>query len=322
MMIDPKQSFFLGAYATSPNSKIWNAQLEAEYYQALKKSPYICGLEHPFVGTLHPKDDAWFLNHIKPEWDYVFTCIPGLMGKLMENPHFGLASDDEKGRLEALDFYRKAFDAVEQLNAHLGRQSVRAIQIHSGPSRKNNIVSSQASFVKSLQTLSQWNWKDCRILVEHCDEYKTSQTPAKGFLSLSEEIEALNLVNLNLNQPIKLLINWGRSVLEGRSTQTALDHLKKAKDAGLLAGLIFSGVANEDNPWGVWKDSHAPPAPLAEKSLLTNKEIQACFEIADSISLRILGLKITSEPEINDLERSVQLNLDGLKLLHLCINEK
>jgi len=321
-MAESNQSFFLGAYATSPNSKVWNAQVEAEYYQALKKSPYICGLEHPFVGTLHPSDDAWFLDHIKPEWDYVFTCIPGLMGRLEKNPHFGLASDHERGRLDSIDFYRSAFHAVEKLNAHLGRQSVRAIQVHSGPSRKNNISSSQDSFVKSLQTISQWDWKDCRILVEHCDAYKETQTPAKGFLRLKEEIAALEFLNQTMSQPVKILINWGRSVLEGRSTQTVLDHLNMVKDAGLLEGIIFSGVTNEDNPWGIWKDSHVPPAPFAGKSLLTKNEIQACFEIVNPKSLSILGLKITSEPEIFNLERSVQLNLDSLDLLYLCANGK
>lgn len=312
-------SFFLGSYATFNNSP-WDRHLESKYYLGLKKLPFLQGLEIPFTGSLHPHDDEWFLKNISPDWNFVMTCLPGLMDRLAHRPAFGLASDDESGRLEAMEFYKLAFEAVMKLNHHLGRSVVKAIEIHSGPTRSDNVTSSMDSFKKSLKTLSEWDWKDCQVIVEHCDAYVAGQKSAKGFMNIKDEIKAILEVNENSKKPIKMLINWGRSVLEGRSASTVLEHLHLVKKAELLEGLIFSGCTKEENPWGIWKDNHVPPAPLAQKSLMTRESMKACFEIADPKVLKILGLKVTNEPGIKNVESSISLNGSALKILEDCLS--
>ena len=103
--------YFVGAYAASPNQTQWDAVVETAFYQALQRLPNVKGLEHPFLGALHQHDEQWFLTNIAPQWNYVFTCIPGIMNALGQNPMFGLASDDQAGRLAALDF-------MQQLQLH------------------------------------------------------------------------------------------------------------------------------------------------------------------------------------------------------------
>lgn len=113
--------YYVGAYASSPCNNGWNAEIESEFYNALKKDPRIQGLEHPFLGKLHSEDDDWFLANIDPNWTYVFTCIPGTMAALGEMPAFGIASADEAGRKAAIAFLAKARDAIAKLNAHCGK---------------------------------------------------------------------------------------------------------------------------------------------------------------------------------------------------------
>ena len=43
-------SYFVGAYAASPNNPHWDPELETRYYEQLKAIPSIKGLEHvPWV---------------------------------------------------------------------------------------------------------------------------------------------------------------------------------------------------------------------------------------------------------------------------------
>ena len=142
----------MGAYASSPNVGDWDAELETRYYNEIKSFDNIGGLEHPFAGTLHNRDEDWFLENIDPSWDFVFTTIPGVMGAIGKNPNFGIASDDANGRAESLAFMKKACDAVAKLNAHTGRQSVRAIQIHTSPN-KSKAGSSKESLEASILSL-------------------------------------------------------------------------------------------------------------------------------------------------------------------------
>ena len=183
-------SYFVGAYAASPNTATWNPELEAQYYAKLSALPNVKGLEHPFLGSLHPHDDAWFISHIDPKWRFVFTCIPGVMAAMARNPHIGLASDDASGRQEALAFVRQARDAIATLNAACGSHVVDAIEIHSAPD-KTRAASSVASLTASLAELVQWDWQGARLVIEHCDAHVPGQVASKGFLTLADEIAAI-----------------------------------------------------------------------------------------------------------------------------------
>ncbi|MEJ6004097.1 DUF4862 family protein [Paucibacter sp. AS339] len=315
--------YFVGAYAASPNTSAWEPDLEARYYQRLMDLPNVKGLEHPFTGRLHPHDDNWFIQNIDKQWRFVFTCIPGVMAALSRNPHFGIASDNAQGREEALLFLRKACEAISTLNAACGKRVVDAIQIHTAPNRAV-AASSVGALKESLATLVQWDWQGARVVIEHCDAYLPNQLPSKGFLSLNEEIETVLDINARFGCNLGVVINWGRSVIEARDPRGALQHLRLAKEKGVLAGLMFSGASGADTPYGSWSDSHMPPAKKlsdgvgADGSLMTEAAMHECLRLADYKSLPILGLKIGIRPPDASLDdrvayiRSALASLDAL----------
>ncbi len=314
--------YYLGAYASSPNALSWDAQLETQYYDRLKTLTNIEGLEHPFIGSLHPHDEQWFLSHVDPKWNYVFTCVPGIMAAKAANHHFGIASDNESGRIEAINFLGKARDAIETLNKHTGRQAVKAIQIQTSPS-KSAARSSVESLQQSLEQISQWDWQGAKIVIEHCDTLIANQRAEKGFLSLDEEIKAVQQCS---NQNIGIVINWGRSAIETRSACGVIEHIEKAKEAGVLAGLMFSGASDKDSEYGAWKDTHMPAAVSdgaicgEPTSLMTETEIFKCLKTADAATLDILGIKIGIRPYNTPIEKRVNYNEHVLAILDRYFN--
>jgi hypothetical protein len=72
--------FHVAAYACSPNGFTWDfPELETPYYERLKENKLVRGLEYPFIYGLHLYDDEWFLSNIDTQWEFAFTCIPGVM---------------------------------------------------------------------------------------------------------------------------------------------------------------------------------------------------------------------------------------------------
>ena len=320
--------YILGAYAASPNQSSWDAALETAFYAALKTLPNLKGLEHPFLGCLHPHDDNWFLANIDPQWDYVFTCIPGIMTALSHNPQFGLASEDESGRQEALAFMQQACAAIGKLNAHLGRQAVSAIQIQTAPAR-HNAASSVTALKASLHTMLQWDWQGARIMIEHCDAYVPGHTPSKGFLALNDELDVLTALNATLPQSklLGMVINWGRSVFETRHVDGALEHIQLAQQAGLLSGLMFSGVSDQDSEYGAWRDSHQPAKKSAlvqhgePGSWMSEQAMHQCLAACNAAELLVLGAKIGIRPHSADIRSRMDYIRDTLAILdRYCIN--
>ena len=314
--------YTVGAYAASPNQSAWDPVLETAYYHALKQLPNLKGLEHPFLGALHQYDDDWFLANIDAKWDFVFTCIPGIMTALSQNPLFGLASDDEAGRVAALKFMQQACGAIGKLNAHLGRQAVTAIQIQTAPAR-HKASSSKAALLASLETMLSWDWHGARILIEHCDAYVPEHTPSKGFLALSDELTVLTEINRSVpaQQQLGVVINWGRSVFETRRVAGALEHILQAKAAGLLSGLMFSGVSDQHSDFGAWRDSHQPPqqsaaVPYGEPgSWMSEQAMQQCLAACNAAELLVLGAKIGIRPHSAGIDQRIATISDTLAIL-------
>lgn len=317
-------TLFLGAYAASPNVSGWDPMLETAYYQQLKTLPQLAGLEHPFTGSLHTHDDSWFLANIDPSWDYVFTTIPGVMNALGQDPHFGLASTNQAGRQAAIDFMQQANQAIAKLNQHLGRQAVTAIMLHSAPAR-HKAVGSAAALAESLATLLSWDWHGARLLLEHCDTLVPGQLPSKGFLTLEDELTVLAAVNTQYKpvKPMGVVINWGRSVLETRAMQGALQHLQAAKSQGLLQGLMFSGVSDQPTAYGAWQDSHQPiknggQVLIGEPgSWLTEQAVHDCLTLCSDVELSVLGLKIGIRPVSASLTERIAYLRSQLALFEL-----
>ena len=310
-------SSFLGAYATSPCVSGWDEAAETAYYAALKALPGLRGLEYPFTGRLHPFDDDWLLCNLEPAWDIVLTLLPGNMDRLAIDPLFGLASDDASGRVAAVAFAAEARAAVARLNQAAGRRRVVAVELHSGPRRGvAGVSSSAAALTASLVEIAAWDWEGARLVVEHCDAWRPDLPPAKGFLDAGDEIAAVRAANEAIHGAgIGVAVNWGRSVLETRDPQWALRHVVAAKQAGLLAGLMFSGCSGAETPWGVWQDSHMPHADAATGSLMTEDAIADCLRAAGD-GLTYVGGKLTARPNDADLERRVGLNRDLLAVLN------
>lgn len=314
-------TYILGAYAASPNVSGWDPALEQAYYQALSQLPLVSGLEHPFLGRLHQHDDAWFLQQLAPHWDYVFTTIPGVMNALAKQPGFGLASTDAVGRQAALDFMQAARQALLKLNQHLGRRAVKAVMLHSAPAQ-NQVAGSAACFSASMQELLSWDWQGAQLLVEHCDAYVPPQVPSKGFLSLEDELAVLSALKQQGATAVGVVINWGRSVFEGRDPATAIAHLQAAGQAGLLAGLMFSGVSAEDSAYGAWRDSHQPirnhqqPELGSPCSWLTEQAVAMALDAAAPLdALTVLGLKIGVRPETATVAERIALLSAQLQIL-------
>lgn len=316
--------YFLGAYAASPNVSGWHAELETAYYQQLKSLNQLRGLEHPFTGSLHPHDDNWFLANIDPAWDYLFTTIPGVMNALAKNPLFGLASEDEAGRLAAIAFMQQANQAIAKLNQHLGRQAVTAIMLHSAPAR-HKAEGSAAALEKSLATLLSWDWHGAQLLLEHCDALLPGQQPSKGFLSLQDELQVLAAMNAKYQpaKPLGVVINWGRSVLETRDAEGALQHIAAAKAQGLLQGLMFSGISDQATAYGAWQDSHQPIKNGAKVligepgSWLTEQAVAACLASCRDLELSVLGLKIGIRPHTASLAERMDYLRSQLSVFEL-----
>ena len=244
------KKFIVGAYVSSISLREWNIEDETLFYKNLRERSRIRGLEHAFYGTLHRYDDDWFLKNIHPDWDFAFTCLPGTRAIIKKNPEFGLASNESKAQAEALEFISAGNQAVKKLNHHLQRKAVIAVQVHSAPAQN----ASKKAFAEALKIICSWDWDGAKILVEHCDAFKADGKHAKGFLTLEDEIWAISEVHKKkLSTPLDAMLNWGRSVVEGRDPSHVLKHIEALKEMGWLKAFIFSGTTS------LFDDKHTPP---------------------------------------------------------------
>ena len=109
--------YIIGAYATAPSLADNDKLNEHKFYEKLIESiPEIRGLEIPFWGKeIHQFGSDFLLDIIDKNWDNVLSCIPGSMSKLANNPKFGLASDDENGRAEAVAMHKKVNQVLHKM---------------------------------------------------------------------------------------------------------------------------------------------------------------------------------------------------------------
>jgi hypothetical protein len=303
---------FVSAYAAASPALPWDPAAEGALFDGLARLG-LAGLELPFTGRLHAHDDAWLIAQLRPDWRFILTLLPGTMNHLKEDKHFGLASADADGRRRALDFAETARRAIERLHGHLGRKAVAAVSFHGAPRLADSGArSSLEAFADSLTELRGRDWDGAELLVEHCDAAVPDHAPDKGFLRIEDECAAIKLSRGRA--PARVLINWGRSAIEARSAAGPKEHLRRAREAGLLAGLFFSGATPIHPDYGEWKDAHAPFSTSCPASILTPAAAKAALKEAGELSY--LGLKIQPLPvSLGVPERLAmfQAGLDGLK---------
>jgi len=321
--------YIVGAYATAPSLGNNDRALETDFYNQLIQSiPEIRGLEVPFWGDeIHWFGSDFLLNIIKPEWDNVLSCIPGTMGALEKKPHFGLASDDKQGRIEAVAMQKRANLMLHRMNERYGRKSIIAVQMVTGPSVPvDGVSSSKASFLRSMEEILSWDWGGAKLVIEHADASIPNQPFDKGFFTLNDEIELLE--NLSNDYNLGVTINWARSAIEGRSSEKPIEHLKLVSQHEMLSGLMFSGVSNNDERYGQWKDTHMPFAQsfdvkhYEENSLLTQDNVSNTLKEVDLDKLDYLGIKLLTIPvDTSSIEKRVGVNRDAITILNNIISK-
>jgi hypothetical protein len=313
--------YFVGAYAASPCGNHWDADLETAFFDALAGETFVAGLELQFKGAVHEHDPQWLYRNLRPHWKIVLTTIGGAMQRLADDPAFGLASNDEGGRRRALDYLRSAALAVRLLNENMGHAVVRCVEIHSAPRPCAGIAPSVSALHQSLDELRHWDWGGAALAMEHCDAFVAAHAPAKGFLTLEDEIGAIH--QSRGPTPIGICVNWGRSAIEARDPAAPHRHILQARKAGLLTGLIFSGATQGSSEFGDWADLHAPFSREngADGHLLTSAHAAACLAAAQlgaagragkgdavAVSPVFLGFKVSIRPTtLTVAERVVEL---------------
>lgn len=281
--------YIVGAYPASPAHKIWDPAAEETFFSMLASDSRIGSLELPWMGALHPHDTQWLDKKFPQELEAVVTSIPFVMGQLGNDPNYGIASPDEASRAMAIAHLREVFYSVAEFHQKIGRSAVSHIEIHSAPRQ----VGSSSHLAKSLHEIASWNWQGVKIVIEHCDAFISGQRPEKGFLSLHDEIDAIE----SSGSEVGVLINWGRSAIEFRDANRVVEHIESAKSADLLQGLIFSGASNAEGLFGYpWIDAHHPFRKNVShkfgdpESLLTDELAKAAIKAAGEIPL--LGIKM------------------------------
>lgn len=260
--------FVVGAYAALPTER----PAQEDFYTALAETGWVTGIEIPFPGVF-PTDLEWLANQLKGRFPHsVITAIPGTMGRLSTDKTFGLASTDTDGRAAALGFTKEILETIDQLHQVAGEKIVSGVEIHSAPS----VNAEKEAFARSLQTLSnQFDAAGLNLIIEHCDAYNPAVPGEKRFLTVTDEIWAAR------DSLAKITVNWGRSVVETHDPHAPETHLSEIKEAGLLAGLMFSGAGEHATQYGpVWGDAHLPLNTDEPTSWMTPELVRACMQIA------------------------------------------
>lgn len=283
-------SLIAGAYPAQP------AELQEQFYQGLAAISPIRGLELPYG----PHGGTGWPSGAPEGWPAVVTAIPGTMQRLGVNEGFGLASADAAGRREALEFAAGVQEYAGRLRDE--GHEVEAVELHSAPTGG----ASARWFEESLKEVLEWDWGPARVLIEHCDAPRQGSRPEKGFLAFAEEVDIAVSLKAQGWEQVGVTINWARSVIESGNPDTAVEHLSLGRDAGVLAGLVFSGCSPEDTGFGYpWIDAHLPAVEVEgapPSSLLNRREIDRCLAAAGP--LPILGFKIGLGPqELSPAER-------------------
>lgn len=295
----------------------WDVEVETAWLQTVvAEVGSIRGLEIPFWGTTSGRNDyEHALKHVPNDWDHVITTIPAAwMAVSSGNVDFGLASRNSNGREAAVREMGAVRDLVERVCERMGKPCVLAVQLASAPRVPGSRAGADSFALReSLCELRDWDWCGARLVVEHCDAAMDDRPPAKGFLPLSAEISAVQSAG-GAEAGLGIVINWGRSAIEGRSSTTPELHVEMARSAGLLAGLMFSGTAEDSEEYGCWSDLHLPVSAVEETSIMDEASMEQCLSLAGP--LLYTGIKVLVQPmstaEVRARLRANQATLDAV----------
>ncbi|MGO1582111.1 MAG: DUF4862 family protein [Actinomycetaceae bacterium] len=305
--------YVVGAYTASPSGGGWDPVAEGRYFASLAADARVGALELPWQGALHAHDEEWLFAHLPPHVDAVLTDVAHVFLTTRDRPRYGLASTDGEERANAVEDARRLHDDVRRLNDRVGRRAVRAVELHAGPRADR---AAAAPLAASLAELASWAWDDAELVVEHCDALVPGREPEKGFLPLSDEIDAIRMSDTRVG----IALNWGRSALELRDPDRVVEHIALARDADLLRGFVFSGVSDSTEPHGrPWADAHqrfrlSDAHPHGDPlSLLTDERAENCVAALDAQTW--LGAKMSwpaGVGTVGDRTEMIRQALDAL----------
>lgn len=261
----PTTVIVYSAYNAAPAGITDDTEAEDVWYAALRSNSRIGGLELPvFRSQLHPHGLARLTNLLDPAWSNTVSAMPMTLTAVNSDHGYGLASEDPAGRQRALNDIALARTETINLRERLGPTSVRAFSQQSAPRADRSSV---PAFTDSLRQIASWDWANIELLVEHVDALIPGQTPQKGFLTIEAEMEAVYVATDSGGLPIRHIVNWGRSAIEGRSGSTPLEHIEKLGDG--LGAFAFSGAAPAGTDRSAeWEDVHLGLAADEPGSLL------------------------------------------------------
>lgn len=298
----------ISAYAASPAHRDWDPALEHELFTSLCALPDVAGLEVPWLGKLHPHDDAWFFAAVPAGAELAVTALPFVMGRLAVAPGYGLASIDDDGRSAALDDLAALAADVRRIDAETPA-TVTTVMLHTAPRGGGDFD----ALSRSLERAAEWDWAGARLVVEHCDAAVPGQMPEKGFLPLGDEIAAIRSAGVSVG----VWLNWGRSVIETRDHELVAEQIAYASASGLLRGLTLSGASAVDGTYGpAWADAHLPLSEIdpGAHSLLDEGRAARAFAAAGPIER--YGLKVSRLPgdrTAADVVRTLGAHLDAMR---------
>lgn len=162
------------------------------------------------------------------------------MQHVWKDPNFGLASPDEDGRKVALAFMKQLREALADFAQWRASQDVKFIEIHSAPTRMRQ-PRRHGRLARGPRAAGLVR---CQAGDRALRQVRRGQKPEKGFLPIEDEIALCGSAGIGLT------VNWGRSVVEGRTPETAVAHVEAAAKAGVLSGLMFSGAGPEETQYG------------------------------------------------------------------------
>ncbi|GAA3909721.1 DUF4862 family protein [Microbacterium invictum] len=278
----------ISAYAASPAHTDWDPALEHELLDALCALPGVAGLEVPWLNALHPHDTEWFLTHVPAGARLALTALPWAMQQCARTSGYGIASGDEDGRRAALDDLRALAAGIHRLHGE-SPAHVDIVPLHTAPQG----TGCAAALARSLDELTGWDWQGARLVIEHCDAVVPGQAFEKGFLSIGDELAAIDAVGASVG----VWVNWGRSAIELRDADAVTAQIAQASASGLLTGLTFSGASPADTTYGAaWEDRHLPVAAAdpSAQSLLDDAHIAAALREAAGADW--LGIKVSRAP--------------------------
>jgi hypothetical protein len=287
------------AYNAAPAGLTTDEAAEDLWYAALRSEPRISGLELPVIsGGLHPQGLDRLASLLDPGWSNTVSAMSVTLADSRTDPWYGLASTDDAGRRRALHDIASAREETLRLQQRLGPHSVRAFALQSAPRADR---SSLGAFTDSLHEIAAWDWGTIELLVEHSDALIPGQAPQKGYLTLDEEIAAVQTAKESATTRIRHLLNWGRSAIEGRNATTPEKHIETLGDS--LGAFAFSGAGptatNRSKPW---EDVHLGLATDEPASLLTTDRLQSVLaELPEGLSF--MGVKTGAPVGSHGLDR-------------------